>query len=216
MAKPIYLLGSGGHASVLVDVIKARGENISAVFSPQADKSREVFTDITMFNDENILFDNNKEELLLVNGIGSLPGNDSREKLFCKFVERGYLFKQVISQYAIISPFATLGHGVQVMHGAIVQAGAVIGDNTIINTGAIIEHDCIIGKHNHIAPGVTISGQVITSDNVHIGTGAVVIQGLSIGDNAIIAAGAIITKCIENEKIVFGARANVQDKKVNL
>lgn len=214
MAKPIYILGAGGHASVLVDMLKENGIDISFICSPDIDSSRNVLSGIPVLNDENVLFQENPDDLVLVNGIGSLPDDTLRKKIFTKFSELGFLFKNVISKHAVVSSFATLGHGVQVMPGAIVQAGAVIGDNTIINTGAIIEHDCIIGKHNHIAPGVTLSGHVITGDNVHIGSGATVIQNISIGKGAVIAAGAIVTKKIESEKIVFGARANIQDKKV--
>lgn len=214
MAKPIYLLGAGGHASVLTDMLQENGLMVSFLCSPEVDSSRKVLADIPIIKDENVLFHENAADLVLVNGIGSLPNDTLRNKIFNKFSEHGFLFQQVISKDAIVSSFATLGHGVQVMPGAIVQAGATIGDNTIINTGAIIEHDCILGKHNHIAPGVTLSGQVFTGDNVHIGSGATVIQNISIGTGTVIAAGAIVTKHIESEKIVFGARANIQDKKV--
>lgn len=213
MRKSLYLLGSGGHASVLVDALKEEGEVVTTILSPDDISTRKAFVDIARLDNENVIFSYDHEESLLVNGIGSLPGNTLRKNIFCKFIERGYSFKKVISQHAVVSSYAEIGHGVQIMTGAIVQAGAVIGDNSIINTGAIIEHDCVIGKHNHVAPGVTLSGAVITGDNVHIGTGAVVIQGIKIGHNVVISAGAIVTKCVENEKIVFGARMNIQDKR---
>ena len=214
MAKDIYLLGGGGHASVLVDMLKANGVKVAYICSPNVDPSRKTLSTIPVLADEDVLLNKGPVELELVNGMGSLPGNALRKKLFCKFVEHGFSFKQVISMQAVISPYTSLGHGVQIMPGAIVQAGAVIGDNTIINTGAIIEHDCIIGKHNHIAPGVVLSGQVNTGDYVHIGSGATVIQNISIGEDTVIAAGATVTKSIEREKIVFGARANIQNRKV--
>jgi len=214
MGKALYVLGAGGHCSVLVDILKTNGEKVEAVFTPEQNKNRQALSDVKILPNENVLLDQDPNSFLLINAIGSLPGNTLREKIFCKFTNIGYFFKQVISKQAIVSPYATLGHGVQIMTGAIVQAGAKIGDNSIINTGAIIEHDCIIGDHNHIAPGVTLSGEVVTGTNVHIGTGAVLIQGVSIGEHTVIAAGAIVTKDIGNEKIVFGAKANVQNKKV--
>lgn len=215
MDKAIYLLGGGGHASVLVDMLKHNGIAITAICDPQIDQARKAFSDIAWLDNEDFLFKIDASTIVLVNALGSLPNNAIRKKIFNKFFTQGYRFASVVSKHALISPFATLGHGVQVMPGAIVQTGAQIGDNTIINSGVIVEHDCIIGKHNHIAPGVTLSGEVITGDDVHIGTGAVIIQGISIGDASVIAAGAIITKSIESEKIVFGARANIQDKRQN-
>ena len=214
MVKALYVLGAGGHSSVLVDILKGNGENIDAIYSPEQDISRLSLSDIKNCSDENALLEEDPSNIVLVNGIGSLPGNALRKVIFNKFSEQGFIFKKVISKHAIVSPYAILGEGVQVLAGAIIQAGAKVGDNSIINTGAIIEHDCIIGDHNHIAPGATLSGQVITGDNVHIGTGGVVIQSINIGSDTIIAAGAIVTQSIESQKIVFGARANIQDKKV--
>jgi sugar O-acyltransferase (sialic acid O-acetyltransferase NeuD family) len=215
MVEELYLLGAGGHASVLADILQEKGENITAIFSPEMGNHRKSLASIHILDDEDVLFSKKTTDFKLINGIGSLPGNSLRSTLFSKFITRGIKFKKVISNHAVISPFAVLGEGVQIMPGAIIQAGAVIGANTIINTGAIIEHDCIIGKDNHIAPGVTLSGEVITGDNVHVGTGAIIIQGIAIGNQTVIAAGAIITKNVGINKIVFGARAkikNIKDK----
>ncbi len=216
MDKRFFLLGAGGHASVLADILKQNKLIISGLFCPDIDFARAVLFGIPIFENEDEIFEYQCNTVSIINGVGSLPGSNLRTKLFNKFTEQGYSFQQVISKHSFISDFATLGQGVQVMPGAIIQPGAVIGDNTIINTGAIIEHDCIIGKHNHVAPGTTLSGQVSTGDNVHIGSGATVIQGVSIGNEVVIAAGAIITKYVESGKTVFGARPHIQDTKGKL
>jgi len=213
--KKIFVLGAGGHASVLVDILKQNDLIVSAIFSPEIDFVREVFLGIPILQNEDEIFESFTDKTSIVNGLGSLPGSILRTKLYDKFSNKGYSFQQVISKKAIISDFATLGKGVQVMHGAVIQAGAVIGDNTIINTGAIIEHDCIIGSHNHIAPGVTLSGQVKTGDCVHIGTGANVIQNVTIGDNAVIGAGANVTKDVYSEETVFGTKAEIKNKRLD-
>ncbi len=208
MNNKIFLLGAGGHASVLVDALMQHKINISASYSKDENIARKVLADIPVFEDENDIFAYNSETVSLVNGVGSLPNSTLRTKLYNKFSERGYSFLQVISPHAYISSFATLGQGVQVMPGAIIQAGAVIGDNTIINTGAIIEHDCIISKHCHIAPGVTLSGQVTIGHSVHIGTGANIIQNITVGNNAVIGAGANVFNNVAIAETVFGARTN--------
>lgn len=215
MAKVIYILGAGGHASVLVDILKQNKLAISGLFSPDIDFAREALSGIPIYENEDKIFESRCNTITLVNGVGSLPGSKLRVKLFNKFSAQGYSFLQVISERSIISDFAKLGKGVQVMPGAIIQAGAVIGDNSIINTGAIIEHDCIIGAHNHIAPGVTLSGQVKTGDYVHIGTGATVIQCISIADKAIIGAGANVTKNVPFASTVFGVRAEIKNKRLD-
>lgn len=214
MNKQIFVLGAGGHASVLVDTLKQNKQLISGLFSFSIDCVRDVLSDIPLFKDEDDIFNRNIDTVSLVNGIGSLPKSALRAKLYNKFNKEGYSFQQVISKQAIISSFATLGEGVQVMPGAIIQAGAVIGENSIINTGSIIEHDCIIGKHCHIAPGVTLSGQVTIGDLVHIGTGANIIQSITIGDKAIVGAGANILNNVSAGDTVFGNRAEISKGRV--
>ncbi len=213
MSKKLYLLGAGGHACVLVDILKQNGQSLSGVFSPENDIERDILSDIPFFNNEDDIFKELPSKVHIVNGIGSMPDSSLRKLVQQKFSDKGYFFQQVISDRATVSTFAKLGEGVQVMPGAIIQAGAVIGANTIINSGAIIEHDSIIGEHNHIAPGVTLSGQVKTGDYVHIGTGANVIQGVSIADNVLIGTGANVTKNVAYGHVVFGPRTEIKKRR---
>lgn len=204
--KPILLLGAGGHASVLADILRQQGATIAGLVSPEMVPARQTLAGLRHFrsDDDVLAFDNN--EYLLVNGIGSLPGQGLRFSLYRKFIAAGYRFASVVAGSAVVSPYAMLGEGVQIMPGAIIQAGAIIGDNTIINTGAIIEHDCRIGADNHVAPGVTVSGQVETAANVHIGTGASIIQCIRIAEHAVIGAGAVVTRDVPAHHTIYPAR----------
>ena len=206
MSKSLVLLGAGGHAAVLADLLFQQNRKILAIISPDSPGQHKVFDGIPhLFNDDDVLqFD--KNEIKIVNGIGSIPGSNLRFSLYDYFKELGYKFETVIANQAIVSTYASLGEGVQVMAGAIIQTGTVIGDNTIVNTGAIIDHDCDIGAHNHIAPGVTLSGLVHSQKRVHFGTGASVIQTVKLGENVVIAAGATITKNVANNIVCFPAR----------
>jgi sugar O-acyltransferase (sialic acid O-acetyltransferase NeuD family) len=206
MNEGVLLLGAGGHASVLLEILIEQKINIIGYVSPIAAANQKLFLNLHWFkNDEDILqFDNSM--IKLVNGIGSLPGNTIRADLYRKYKNLGYSFETLISKKADVSEYACLEEGVQVMRGAIVQTGASIGYNSVVNTGAIIDHDCSIGSNNHIAPGATISGQVTSSSNVHFGTGSSVIQSIDINENAVIGAGATITKNVDKNTTCFPAR----------
>lgn len=206
MNKPLIIIGAGGHASVLVDILRQQKRSIIGIVSPSLGLSRSALHGIHHYtNDDDVLnFDPN--DILLVNGIGSLPGSNLRAEIFDKFSALGFEFSCVVASDATISDFARLSHGVQILNGSIVQAGCVIGDNTIVNTGTSIDHDSHIGENNHLAPGVTISGQVNTKANVHFGTGASVIHNISIGNDVVIGAGATITADIENNMICYPPR----------
>jgi sugar O-acyltransferase (sialic acid O-acetyltransferase NeuD family) len=206
VSKPLIVIGSGGHASVLVDLLHQQKRDIQAIVSPEKPKDNIVFDDIIhLYKDDDILtFESDK--VLLVNGIGSLPGNNLRKIIFDKFSALGYEFETIISDNAIVSKYAKFCSGCQIMAGAIIQANVTIGSNTIINTGATVDHDCRLGKNNHIAPGATLSGMVTTGSSVHIGTGASLIQNIKIEENSIIGAGATITKNIGKNTICYPAR----------
>ncbi len=206
MNKPVIVLGAGGHASVLVDMLRQLDIDILGIVSKEKPSENGIFSGIPWYkNDEDVL-NFEKSTVLLVNGIGSMPGNDIRYKVHSKFKQLGYGFYSVISPKAIVSRFITLAEGIQIMPGCIVNTNVSVGEATILNSGAIIEHDCNIGKHNHIAPGAVLSGSVITEDYVHIGTGARVIQGIRIGERTLVGAGATVTRNLDSNKTLYVAK----------
>ena len=178
--KPIVIIGGGGHASVLVDILLAQGRQILAVVSPDDISMRRVFSGLQQLKQDGDVLQFSSDEVLLVNGIGMLPKSSLMQKLNQYYLSHGYRFETVIADSAQISKFAVVEPGVQVFSGTIVQAGAFIGAHSVINSGAIIEHDCHIGRYNHIAPRATLCGQVITQENVYVGAGSTVIQNLKI------------------------------------
>lgn len=206
MSKPLIMLGAGGHASVLTDILLSQGQQIIAVVAPERDSRRTIFANIKFIVDEAHIFEFAADEVLLVNGVGALPNQIRRRQLFEKFSAHHYQFATVVASSAEVSAYATLAAGVQVIHGAIVQAGSTIGRNSIINTAAIVDHDCVIGQHCHIAPRAVLNGQVHCADNVHIGTGSCVLQNVAIGQKALIGVGANVTENVATEGKVYGFR----------
>lgn len=215
MTKALVLLGAGGHACVLADLLKQQQCQLTAVVSPVPSHSS-LLSNIEHLTSDDDVLQFNVENIVLVNGIGSIPEAQAlpslRQRLFEHFSQLGYEFATLTSKSAIVSPYATLETGAQIFSGAIVQTHARIGVNSIVNSGAIIEHDCTIGSNNHIAPGAVLSGNVTTGNNVHIGTGANIIQGITIGANSVIAAGAIVTKSVSPNSIVYGQRSQSKSR----
>lgn len=200
------VIGAGGHASVLVDILRQLDVEILAIVSKEKPSEGGIYSQIPWYqNDEDVLrFD--KSAVFLVNGIGSMPGSDIRHKIHSKFKQLGYCFYSIISPKAIVSSFSCIEEGVQILPGCIVNTNVSVGEGTILNSGAIIEHDCKIGKYNHIAPGAVLSGSVITENFVHIGTGAQVIQGIRIGESTLVGAGATVTKNLDSNKTLYVAK----------
>lgn len=207
MNKPVLVLGAGGHASVVVDILRQLKCTILGIVATDSSKNDPVFSGLTRYSDDNKILSFDKDDILLVNAIGSLPGHEARFKLHSKYKKLGYSFMTVISPTAIVSDYARMAEGVHVMAGSVINANASIGECSIINTAAVVEHDCKIGQFNHIAPGAVLSGGVTTGSNVHIGTGARVIQGIDIGMCAVVGAGATVTRDLEGGKTLYVAKS---------
>lgn len=207
------MLGAGGHAAVLAEMLLEQNRPLIAVIAPDPIPVNSPLAGLKRIaSDEQLLSTYSPKEVELVNGLGSIPSNNLRWKLFEFFSAKGYRFASVISPKANLSNYLELAEGVQIMMGAQIQTNASIGKNSIINTGAIVEHDCKIGAHSHIAPGVTLSGGVIVGQQVHIGTAASVIQSIKIGKQAVIGAGTSIVRDVPAMQTVVPAANRVISK----
>ncbi|EPF6161492.1 TPA: acetyltransferase [Citrobacter sedlakii] len=209
------MLGAGGHAAVLLDILHRYRQSLSLLVAAASTEIREIFRDVPIVDDATFMQMYAPKAVVLINGVGMLPRSPLREQLYTAYRARGYRFDSVIAPDAIISPYAHLHDGVQILPGAIVQAGASIGQNSIVNTRAVIEHDCAIGDHNHVAPGAILCGGCVSGNHVFIGAGATVIHNLTLGEQAVIGAGAVVTKAIPARSVVYSypprLRASLQD-----
>jgi len=191
--KGITILGKGGHADAIVDIIESfRTYSISCggkVFvesQVEWDKDTEVI----------------KGERYIV-GFGDLNNINNRQKCYNYMIRHGGNMVTLISPYAIVSPTAKIGKGVVVMPRAFIGPKAIIGNNCIINTGAIIEHGVRIGTNTHVCPGAVVNGGCIIGDDVLIGSNATIKHGIKIWHNNIIGAGAVVVKNIAGTSKTF-------------
>ena len=208
--KPLIIIGGGGHASVLVDILKVQKREILAVICPDNLSQRSVFNGILHLSKDEDVLNYPPDSVRLVNGIGVLPRSNLKKKLNQYYLSLGYQFETVISEQAWISTEAVIETGVQVFAGAIIQTGAKISAHTIINSKALIEHDSVIGRYNHVAPNATICGQVETSENVYVGASSTLIQNIKLDQNVIVGAGAIVTKDLRIDDVCYSSRSTIK------
>jgi UDP-perosamine 4-acetyltransferase len=209
MSLPVIILGSGGHARVLLDSLLLQSFDVIGLTDSCPFRDKNVLGVNIIGDDDSILLGYPPDTVDLVNGLGSIKETLKRRLLYDKFKGLGYNFAIVIHPSAIIAGSVYLGEGAQIMAGAVIQPGSIIGRNTIINTRASVDHDCVVGDHVHVAPGVTLSGNVQVGDEVHIGTGAAVIQGISIGEKSTIGAGTLVIRDVPGNVTVIGSPARV-------
>ncbi len=207
MSKKVIILGAGGHAKSIADIILKSNDELVGFL----DDNIEVGTKI--INKENIKvigkiddLEKYKEEYEFVIGIGS---NDARENFANKYKLNYYT---AIHKTSNIAVDVTIGEGTVIMAGACVNTAAQIGKHVIINTGAVVEHDNVILDYAHISPKAVLAGCVKVGKRSHVGVGAVVKNKVSICDDAIIGAGAVVVKDINDSGTYVGVPAKLMIK----
>ncbi len=191
---PVIVIGTGGHARVLLDALQLQGIPILGVTRTALDQVEKSKVKVPILGTDDVIFKQLPNQVHLVNGIGQVRVEAKRSQIFDRFKDKGYSFATVIHPSAIISSDVIIEEGAQIMAGVIIQTGSRIGANSIVNTGASIDHDCIVGSHVHLAPRVVLSGGVIVGNGSHLGTGAIVVQCVSIPDRTFIRANSLFTR----------------------
>ncbi|MBR5623069.1 MAG: acetyltransferase [Opitutales bacterium] len=194
-----FLYGAGGHAKVILDILRAQGVAVDCICDDNAAASE--------FSGLPVLCGSESPTGTTIVAIGK---NEVRRKIVAFLEDRGGVnFATAIHPSAVISPSVKIGGGTVIMPGALVNVDTQIGAHSIINTGASVDHDCRIGDFVHIAPHVTLCGNVSVGSNAWVGAGATIIQGISVGENAYIGAGAVVIKDVPANAVVVGVPARV-------
>ena len=209
MNLPIIIVGGGGHASVVADALLARGETVLGYTDADPHRHGHLICGLPVLGNDGVLEQYHKEQVSLANGLGDL-GEETvpiRKHLQTKLEKQGWRFCSVIHPQAIVSRFARLEVGVQIMAASVIQPGVTIGVGSLINTAAVIDHDVVIGAWSNVAPGAVLCGQVIIGEASYVGAGATVRQGLHIGPNTLIGAGALVVKSFAGNGLLVGVPA---------
>ena len=195
--------GAGGHAHVVIDVLRGQGIGVQAIFDDYPAKRHPGHQGV-------------RPGIRLV-GQANFPSFD------CPFIlcvgrnaERAELVELLNARYGIarhptstVAASARIGEGTVILHGAIIQPNTVIGRHVLVNTAASIDHDNHIGDFAHISPHVTLCGHVEVGEGTHIGAGAVVIPQVKIGKWSTVGAGAVVLHDIGDYVTAVGNPARI-------
>lgn len=212
--KKIIIIGSSGHASVIIDIIKSMidcGHDliIEGLLDDRKDLKEFMGYKILGTVDDWHLFNTDNVEFII--GIG----NNNIRKLIANKLTSIKFFTAIHSS-AVVGSNVKIKQGTVVMQNAVVNANTTIGEHCIINSLAIVEHDNIVCDFVHISPGSTLCGGVRVGESTHIGANSVVIPGINIGSNAIIGAGSSVIKNISSNVVAVGCPAKVIKYNINV
>ena len=195
MKQPILLIGGGGHALSLIDVIESTEQFEIKGIVEAVDSSNTALLHYPVIGSDNYLEPLLKTTPNCVLAVGQIMSAQIRKKLFNKTKEVGANFPIIISPTARIANSAKIAEGVCIMHHCVLSHLTEIGENSIINNKVLIEHQTKIGRHCHISTGAIVNGNVDIADECFIGSGAIISQAIQICSNVVIGAGTVV---IEN------------------
>lgn len=201
----IIIIGGGGHAKVLISVIKKTGKYKILGYTDTKDNGEILGVKYIGGDDVVANLMRKHKGLNAALGVGCVRINRNREKLFMKYENAGLKFPALISPGAIINEDVVIGAGSVVFDGCVINSGTRIGKCAIVNTGTIVEHDCGIGDFVHLASGCVVSGGVKIGYSSFIGSGAVVRQYLEIADECLVGAGSLVIKDINKSGTYVGS-----------
>lgn len=198
--KHVVVIGTGGHAKVVANIIELSGDSVVGFLTNDATS--------TSFLGKPILgSDTDYEKYTDFYFIIAIGNPLIREKFAT--VMKG------VKWYTAIHPTAvfpkenfSVGEGSVISANAVVNPYSTVGKHCIINTHAVVEHDNTIADFAHISVGAHLGGNVKIGVRTWIGIGACVNNNTYICDDCLIGAGAVVIKDITEKGTYVGVPAH--------
>lgn len=207
MIRSFLILGAGGHAQVVADILlrmRDAGEPVSIIGFLDDDQTLtgKFFLGLpvlgTLADRVHIAHD------FLIVAVGD---NRTRAKIFQHCRREGSKFGLAKHPMAVMAQDVQVGDGSMICAGVVVNPQTTIGVNAILNTGCTVDHHSCLADHVHIAPGANMGGEVHVGEGALVGIGATVMPRRKIGAWSIVGAGSLVHEDVPDGAVVVGVPA---------
>lgn len=211
MADKILLIGAGGHAKCMIDILARQCEYQLVGIIGREDESISELMGFQVFKgDAHLEFFWRQGIHKILIGVGGYRNNNTRKDIFFRLKSMHFEIVNLIDATATIAEDVIMGDGVVIFPGVIINPGVKIGNNVIVNNGSIICHDTVVQDHVNISPGVTIGASSSIGEGAFFALGSSAISGVQIGSEILVAAGAMVTCDISEPGVYFGIPAKLK------
>ena len=206
----IILIGAGGHARSVADVIKSEGRYQIAGLIDSFQKPGTVCFGYEILGGEKDL-PNLCRNLKIYKAFIAIGDNYQRQAMAERIKKAipEIEFITCIHPSAIIGSDVIIGAGAAIMPGVIIISGCSIAEGCLLNTGSSIDHDGIMEPWSSLGPGVIAGGHLKLGERSAINLGAKVVNDISIGRDTLIGAGAVVSKDIPDNVVAYGVPCRV-------
>ena len=187
--KNVVIIGTGGHAKVVADIVLSAKDHLMGFLTSDNDINDFMGWPV-LGNDADYI------KFMDCHFVIAIGNPDVRERI-SNSMDCAKWYTAIHPTASISSVQTFIGSGSVIMANAVINPYAQIGEHCIINSGATVEHDNIIGDFVHVSVKAGLAGTVRIGKRAWIGVGATVSNGVSICQDCMIGAGAVVVKNIE-------------------
>jgi sugar O-acyltransferase (sialic acid O-acetyltransferase NeuD family) len=214
MTNNIVVIGSSGHAKVVMDILEREGQyHIAGLIDTYKAAGESIFGYEILGTEEILAKLVSSGEVF--GGIIAIGDNWMRHLVAEKI-------KSLVPEFKFVSavhPSASIARGVMVGEGSVLMAGVIVnsdsrvGNFCILNTNASLDHDSVMEDFSSLAPNATTGGNVTIGGFGAISMGANIIHGLHIGKHTVVGAGAVVLDDLQDFCVAYGIPARVISKR---
>lgn len=208
--KNIVIVGSSGHAKVIIDILGQEGKyRVVGLIDRFRDVGEETMGYPVLGKEEDL------PELMAVHAlkgvIVAIGDNFVRSNVVARIKEISpdLPFVTAIHPKAAIAAGASVGDGTVVMAGVSIGPCSLVGQFCILNTNSSLDHDSVMEAFASLAPGVTAGGNCRIGQYSVVGIGVILVHGIHVGEHTVVGAGSLVMDSIESFVVAYGVPARV-------
>ncbi len=212
--KNVILVGSSGHAKVIIDILEQEKKyKIVGIFDRSENIGKEIYGYPIIGEEKNIA--KFIEECQIEGGIIGIGDNYIRKKVseIITSVIPNFQFINAIHPSAQIGKNVTMGKGNVLIAGSVVNADAVVGNHCILNTNSSLGHEGIMKDYSSLSSNATIGGGAVIGECSVVALSATVLHSRKIGEHTIIGSGAVVVQDIPSYVVALGTPAKIVKKR---
>ena len=199
----IVVLGKGGHASNVIDLILNEQEvfEVMGVLDPSA---KDDILGIPVIGDDSKLAELKSHGIRYAFpgvGFGEKTNNSLRKAIFEKIKEHEFEIPNLVSNRAFVRSEVKMGEGNLIQAGTVIDTRAELGSNIAIGFNVLIGHNCVIEDHVTFSGGVILNGGVRVGEGTFLGMGSILYRDT--GKWSKISPGTACLKPVPEGKIAF-------------
>ncbi|MDR6227504.1 acetyltransferase [Desmospora profundinema] len=199
----IAIIGAGGHARVVADILTRVQPTRRQVFF--ANTAHDSWNPSPLFPDDPTVMESVPFN---IKGWHVAIGDPTIRKEKIQFLlHKGWTVYHAIHDRSTLASTSVIGDGTAVMAGAVLNPGAQTGTGCIVNTQAVLEHDSRIGHYVNVGPGAVLAGSAEVGSGSEVGAGAIILPGIRVGTHCVVGAGAVVTRDLKDGSVAVGVPA---------